>query len=273
MRSSTLCFETLADFDSLPGADRIAIKTGATVIANCEAINLLRAAAVPEEQLLPVAGGERIPLFSSEVRAKAIRGDCLAALGPPGAPPLPHHSLATMAVHVWPSLHALMPGNGPHDLPEIFDSGQVYTGSANPYASTIDINRGMKYGLLKLGSLIPADQMDDGQRSFVDYVSDRQRNVLSDCDGGQLMFNMLFGGKTVIWNAHLGAYSGILQDIQPKPDVAILGVGGRANLNGRPFDGSGAQFVAQEIGWLGHPERVIWCLHDEWYVLSLLLCG
>jgi hypothetical protein len=47
---------------SLPGADKIAIKTGAIVVGNGEAINVLRAAGVPEGQLVPVSGGERVPL-------------------------------------------------------------------------------------------------------------------------------------------------------------------------------------------------------------------
>ncbi|KAH7109209.1 hypothetical protein EDB81DRAFT_704766 [Dactylonectria macrodidyma] len=257
-------FISHAHFDHLPGADRLALKTGAVIVANAEAVNHLRAAGVPEEQLISVAGGERIPLFSKSDREKAVSGECPTAPGPPGAPPLPHPSLAVMSVHVWPSLHCLLPGNGPHDLPDVFDTGKVYTGSANPYACTIDVNRGMRYGMLRMGELMPRDKMNDGQRSFADYVADRKQNVMSACDGGQLAFNLLFGEKkTVLWSAHLGAYKGILQDLEPKPDVAILGIAGRGNLNGRPFDGSAAQFAVDELEWLGFPPTVIWCLHDD----------
>jgi len=69
------------------------------VIANGEAINVLRRAGVPEEQLVPVAGGERIPLFTRQVREAAKQSLCLVAPGPPGAPPLPDSSLAAMDVH------------------------------------------------------------------------------------------------------------------------------------------------------------------------------
>ena len=92
-------FISHAHFDHLPGCDRLAKQTGATVIANGEAINVLREAGVPEEQLLPVAGGERIPLFTKAVRDAAKRGEGQVAPGPPGAPPLPDSSLAAMAVH------------------------------------------------------------------------------------------------------------------------------------------------------------------------------
>ena len=238
------------------------------VIANHEAINLLRGAGIPEEQLIPVAGGERVPLFSRADREKAKSGHCPPAPGPPGAPPVPHPSLAIMSAHVWPSLHCLMPGNGPQDLPDVFDTGHVYTGHANPFACTIDVNRGMRYGLLSMGSLVPPEKMDGGMRSFVEYVADRKQNLMSACDGGQLMFNLLFGGKTVLWNAHLGAYRGIMQEMEPKPDIAILGIAGRGNLNGRPFDGSAAQFASNEVRWLGNPSSVIWCLHDDRFVPS-----
>jgi hypothetical protein len=70
---------------SLPGADRIAIKTGAHVIANGEAINDPRSAGVPEDQLIPVAGGERIPLFTLESRQAATRGEVDVTPGPPEA--------------------------------------------------------------------------------------------------------------------------------------------------------------------------------------------
>lgn len=231
---------------SLPGADRIAINTGATVIANGEAINCLRQAGVPEDQLLPVAGGERIPLFTREVRNEAKANAALRAPGVPGAPTFPIHSLAALSVEVWPSLHCLMP----QGHPEIIDTGTVYTGAATPFTCTLDITLGMKYGLLRLDELVPVEKQSEGQRSFIEYAKDRKRNVFSHCDGGQLMFNFLIGDKALLWSAHLGGYESILKDLNPKPEVAILGIAGRANLNGKPFDGSAAEFAVKEIQWL-----------------------
>jgi len=40
-------------------------------------------------------------------------------------------------------------------------------------------------------------------------------------------------------------------------------VAGRANIDGRPFDGSAAEAATQICKWLGEPAEVIWCLHDE----------
>ncbi|KAK1849350.1 putative FAD dependent oxidoreductase [Colletotrichum chrysophilum] len=257
-------FISHAHFDHLPGADRIAKKTGAIVIANGEAINLLRSAGVHEFQLFPVAGGERIPMFTKADRDAAVAGKIPLANGPPGAPARPHHSRAVMSVHVWPSLHALMPGSGHHDIPDEIDTGTEYTGEATPYVCTLDVTMGMKYALMRLKEIIPPDQMDEGTRSMADYMEDRDRHVFSNYDGGQLAYNFLIGpGKTLFWNGHLGGYEGILKAIEPAPDVAILAIAGRANLNGRPYDGSAASFAVDEIRWLSQPKKVYWCLHDE----------
>lgn len=162
--------------NSLPGADRIAIRTGARVIANGEAITELRKCGVPEEQLIPVAGGERIPLFTRHLRDQAFRGEVELSYGPPGMTPQPHHSLAVAAVHVWPSGHCFMPGTSHDDIPDVIDTGKRYTGEASKYVCTLDITMGMKYGLLRLGELMAQDAMDVGTKSFVDYLaSDRAK--------------------------------------------------------------------------------------------------
>ena len=87
---------------------------------------------------------------------------------------------------------------------------------------------------------------------------------MSNFDGGQLMYNFLFGAnKTLLWNGHLGGYDGILKTVEPQPNILIQAIAGRANLNGRPYDGSAAQFAVQTAKQLGEPQRVIWCLHDD----------
>lgn len=151
----------------------------------------------------------------------------------------------------------------PADHPEVIDTATVYKGSGSPYSCTLDTTIGMKYGLLKIGELMPPEKLTPGHHSFIEYVADRKRNVFSHSDGGQLMFNFVIGEKALLWSAHLGGYEGILRDLQPKPDIAIMAIAGRANLNGRPFDGSAAEFAALKVGWLGNPSQVIWCLHDE----------
>jgi L-ascorbate metabolism protein UlaG (beta-lactamase superfamily) len=54
-------------FDHLWGAERIAPRTGATVIGSYETIRLMAAQGVPESQLLAVSGGERVRLSDNVV--------------------------------------------------------------------------------------------------------------------------------------------------------------------------------------------------------------
>ncbi|KAL1887282.1 hypothetical protein Sste5346_010313 [Sporothrix stenoceras] len=278
-------FISHAHFDHLPGADRLAKATGATIIANGEAIAVMRDAGVPESQLLAVAGGERIPLFTKEQRNEAVRKagtpgpsgapGPLASPGPtgPGGPPGPPHGPpgpptpdpgnAKITVHAWPALHCLGVSADHTKFPEFIDTATRYEGSAS-HECTLDLTRGLTYGLgnlLKLPHLPP--QIPQAARPFFEYMKDRDSHRYSFFDGGQMLFNFLLGEKTLLWSGHLGAYEGIMRDLEPKPDVAILGIAGRANLNGRPFDGSAAEFAVKEIKWLGEPAKVIWCLHDQ----------
>ncbi len=54
-------------FDHLWGAERIARNTGATVIGSHETVRLMRDDEVPEEQVIAVAGGERVRLSDSVI--------------------------------------------------------------------------------------------------------------------------------------------------------------------------------------------------------------
>ncbi|CAK7215958.1 hypothetical protein SBRCBS47491_002668 [Sporothrix bragantina] len=259
-------FISHAHFDHLPGANKLALRTGATIVGNGEAISVMRAAGVPETQLVAVSGGERIPLFSAAARKEAA-GRPPPPPGPPGpgrpppGPPLPSDDEAIMEVHVWPSLHCLMP---PGQHPEYIDTATKYTGSAARYECTLGMTRALTYGLGALTKLDPLPPiMPDDMKAFVTYMKDRETNKYSYFDGGQLMYNFLVGAKTLLWNGHLGGYGGLLQGLEPKPDVAVVGIAGRANLNGRPWEGSAAEFAVQEMQWLGEPTTAIWCLHDR----------
>ncbi|WP_157163530.1 MBL fold metallo-hydrolase [Nocardia aobensis] len=57
-------------FDHLWGAERIARRTGATIIGSHESIRIMEQEGVPDDQLLPVSGSERIRL-SSDVTVTA----------------------------------------------------------------------------------------------------------------------------------------------------------------------------------------------------------
>jgi hypothetical protein len=144
------------------------------------------------------------------------------------------------------------------------DTGKEYIGGASQYSCTLDITFMMKHGLLRIGDHMPRDAMDAGMRSFVDWLNDLASKCISHFDGGQLMNNFLLGeGKTALWNGHLGGYDGILKTVPPQPEVLIQAIAGGENLNGRPLDGSAAQFAVQMSKLLGEPKKVIWCMHVD----------
>ena len=58
-------------FDHLYGAERIARRTGATIVGSYETVRVMQAAGVPLRQLMPVAGGETVRL-SAEVVANVF---------------------------------------------------------------------------------------------------------------------------------------------------------------------------------------------------------
>jgi hypothetical protein len=222
---------------------------------------------VPETQLISVSGGERIPLFTKAIRQQAKDRTIDLNPAPPLAPPTPHTKYAAMAVHVWPSLHSLIPGATPHDIPEVFDTGALIEDKDDGFECTTKISTLMQHGLFRLREFMPADQLDPAMTALAEYMEDRKSHCMSHFDGGQLMYNFIFGDKAVLFNSHLGAYEGILRSLEPKPDVVMLGAGGRPNLNGRPYAGTAAEFMTKEVEWLGQPAQVYFCLHDERFVI------
>ena len=65
-------------FDHLWGAERIALQTGASIIGSHESVRLMEIEGVPDEQLVAVAGGERIRLSDSvSVRVFPSQHSCI----------------------------------------------------------------------------------------------------------------------------------------------------------------------------------------------------
>ena len=57
-----------------------------------------------------------------------------------------------------------------------------------------------------------------------------------------------------------GGWTGILRDL--RPDVAVLALNGRPNVDGEPYQGSLAGFLVDQVELL-RPSRVVLCHHDE----------
>ena len=78
-------------------------------------------------------------------------------------------------------------------------------------------------------------------------------------DGGQLAYLLEAPDGSVFVNASSGYWSGIVAQL--RPDVAVLALTGRPNVNGEPHQGSLARFLVDQVELL-QPGKVVLCHHD-----------
>ncbi len=80
-------------------------------------------------------------------------------------------------------------------------------------------------------------------------------------DGGALVYLIESPEGSVLFQDTSGHWSGVLRDL--RPDVAILAVAGRGNVDGEPVQGTLAQFIGRQVDLL-RPHKVLFCHHDNW---------
>jgi len=204
-------FVSHAHFDHLYGADAIAHRTGATVVASPESARCLRVSGVPEEQLLVVTGGETV--------------QC----GP------------TTRVRVLPALHSCLFAHSDAD------TGVACLGdldiSAQDRAATVRT-------LFGAMDAVPAPA---GPALVA------MNEVCSRHDGGQLAYLLMTAVGSVLVSGSAGYWRGIFEGL--RPDLALLSLGGRPNVDGEPFQGSSVEFMLEQVRRLG-AGRVAFCHHD-----------
>ncbi len=83
--------------------------------------------------------------------------------------------------------------------------------------------------------------------------------------GGPLVYLIETPAGTIFYQDTSGCWSGVMRDL--RADVAILAASGRANLDGEPYQGALASFIASEAAWL-QPRTVIVGHHDNWLPLT-----
>ena len=204
-------FVSHAHFDHLYGADAIARRTGATVVASPESARCLRASGVPEEQLLIVTGGETV--------------QC----GP------------TTTVRVLPALHSCL-----------FAHSDSHTGVA--CLGDLDISAQDRAATVRtLFSAMDAAPAPAGPALIA------MNEVCSRHDGGQLAYLLVTADGSVLVSGSAGYWRGIFDGL--RPDLALLSLGGRPNVDGEPFQGSSVDFMLEQVRRLG-AGRVAFCHHD-----------
>jgi L-ascorbate metabolism protein UlaG (beta-lactamase superfamily) len=81
----------------------------------------------------------------------------------------------------------------------------------------------------------------------------------SDHDGGQLAYLLTSPEGSLLVSGSAGYWKGIFTGLHP--DVALLSLAGRPNVDGEPFQGSSADYVREQARLLG-AGRVAFCHHD-----------
>jgi len=161
-----------------------------------------------------------------------------------------HHRLSgDVTVRVYPSLHACLWATA--------GEGDIGGTRGGDLGLCEDERRAAMAERSHLGRSLRADT--DWARMAQEHLRTTQG---SNRDGGPLVYLIETPAGSIFYQDTSGCWSGVLRGLQA--DVAILALSGRANLDGEPFQGSLAQFAAQEASWLG-PRTVVFGHHDNWF--------
>jgi L-ascorbate metabolism protein UlaG (beta-lactamase superfamily) len=104
-----------------------------------------------------------------------------------------------------------------------------------------------------LFGLLPS--LDPG---LAEYFARTEQSCSPD-DGGQLNYLVTTPHGTVLLNASAGYWSSLIAGL--RPDLALIALTGRPNVDGEPFQGSLADFLLAEVDLL-QPRLVALCHHD-----------
>lgn len=118
-------------------------------------------------------------------------------------------------------------------------------------------------GVVHQERLLRFAERQEGRTALSDEVREHLRTGQQGArgDGGALVYRFETPEGSLLYQDTCGHWTGVLRALQS--DVAILAAAGRGNLDGEPFQGSLAQFVAREVEFL-RPRRLILGHHDDW---------
>ncbi len=97
---------------------------------------------------------------------------------------------------------------------------------------------------------------------LLEQVAEHRRSTCGSSDtGGALAFVIDTPAGSIFYQDTAGCWTRIVSDL--RPDVAILAMAGRANIDGEPIQGSLAQYVGR-MATLLRPNRLFLGHHDNW---------
>ena len=99
---------------------------------------------------------------------------------------------------------------------------------------------------------------DEAQTQMVNHVA---HCLGSNDTGGALAYLIDTPYGSIFYHDTSGCWTGVVQNM--RPDVAIVAMAGRPNIDGEPIQGSLAQFVGRMSDMLRAP-RIVLGHHDDW---------
>ena len=159
-----------------------------------------------------------------------------------------HHRLSSdVTVRVFPSLHACIWLEGEIALDD----------DRRGHVGLCEDERAQAGGLVD--EIRRAIAAGDGQAlALRDHISTAAGSFDT---GGALVYLIETPAGSIFYQDTSGCWSGVLRGL--RADVTILAASGRGNLDGEPYQGSLAGFIASEAEWL-QPRAVVLCHHDDW---------
>jgi hypothetical protein len=162
-----------------------------------------------------------------------------------------HRITKDITVEVFPSLHSCIWTTGS------WDPGKVVLGQ---YGLTEEERWGNRQSIDIGGSLGERSQDlgAEAQTQMIDHVA----SCLGSNDtGGALAYLIDTPYGSIFYHDTSGCWTGVVQNM--RPDVAIVAMAGRPNIDGEPIQGSLAQFVGRMSDMLRAP-RIVLGHHDDW---------
>ncbi|GAB4332142.1 MAG: hypothetical protein Kow0010_17850 [Dehalococcoidia bacterium] len=154
-----------------------------------------------------------------------------------------------VTVRVYPSLHSCIWVGGS------WDPGKVVLGH---YGLTEDERASVRgeqgVGIGEAPEAPDAAAVEAMQRHLRESIGSRET-------GGALAFVIETPAGSIFYHDTSGCWTGVVRDL--RPDVAIVAMAGRGNIDGEPIQGSLAQFVGM-MGELLRPKRMVLGHHDDW---------
>ena len=162
-----------------------------------------------------------------------------------------HYSLgAGVSVRVFPSLHSCLWAETTSDPGEALDG---HVGLTEDQRAAVRVSEGR-------GSI--GHRLAAGQDQGMADVREHLRSAIGSRDtGGPLAFLIETPYGSVFYHDTSGCWTGIVRAL--RPDVAIIAMAGRPNVDGEPHQGSLAQFVGM-MAKLMQPRRLLLGHHDDW---------